>query len=79
LDQLAGPLINPQDGAILRYAVSRRGRSPVRDAAGRVKDAERYVLTGDPPPLELWYDSDGIWSSLRAKAVDGSTIAYLAA
>ncbi len=71
-------MINPQDGSILRYTVSLRGRSTVRDAAGRAKEADHYLLSGEPPHLELWYDSDGIWSSLKAKATDGSAIAYLA-
>ncbi len=76
-EQLAGPMINPQDGSILRYAVSARGRSKVRDAAGRVREADHYVLGGETP-LELWYGADGIWMSLRASATDGSSITYLA-
>ncbi len=76
-EQLAGPMINPQDGSILRYAVSPRGRSKVRDAKDRIREADHYVLSGETP-LELWYDADGIWTSLRAKATDGSTITYLA-
>ena len=77
-EQLAGPMINPQNGSILRYTVSARGRAKVRDAAGRVREADHFALSGEPSPLELWYDSDGIWTSLRARATDGSSITYLA-
>ncbi len=75
-DQLKGPLISPLDGSPLRYDVAPRGRSTVLDAAGVEREADLYALSGDPP-LEVWYDPDRIWTSLRARASDGSTITYL--
>lgn len=76
-EQLAGPMIHPQDGSVLRYVVSPRGREKLRDAQGATREAEHYALSGETP-LELWYDADGIWTSLKARATDGSTILYLA-
>lgn len=76
--QLGRPLINPQDGTLLRFAVHDRGAARVTDAQGRLCAARRWALEGRNA-LDLWYDAAGIWLALQAKAEDGSTITYQAA
>jgi len=73
--QLDAPMINPQDGTLLRFAVTPGATMKVRDSAGGIRMARHYSLAG-ADPLELWYDADDIWTSLRAKVRDGSTIVY---
>jgi hypothetical protein len=73
--QLDGPMINPQDGSLLRFSVEARGPSKLVDAAGVARVARRYALKG-VNPLELWYEDSGAWVGLRAKAFDGSVISY---
>lgn len=75
--QLRAPMISPQDGSELKYAVSMRGESDVLDAAGRKRRAEHFLLA-DEQPLELWYDRDQVWVGLRARVFDGSRIEYRA-
>ena len=74
--QLDGPMINPQDGSLLRFSVKTRGLSKLIDARGAARSARRYALNGESP-LELWYEDPGIWVGLRAKAFDGSVISYV--
>ena len=76
--QLDGPMINPQDGSLLRFSVKALGDSKIADASGRTHMARRYALRGENS-LDLWYDDTSVWKCLRAKAVDGSLIAYSAA
>jgi hypothetical protein len=76
IDQLKAPMINPQDGEILRFNVALKGESKIVDAAGRLRVGRHYALAG-ANPLELWYDSRDEWIALRAKVWDGSTVAYI--
>ena len=74
--QLDGPMINPQDGTLLRFSVKAMGLSKLIDAKGAARIAKRYALNGKNP-LELWYEDPGTWVGLRAKAFDGSVISYV--
>ncbi len=74
--QLDGPMINPQDGSVLRFSVETMGLSKLIDAKGAARIARRYALNGENP-LELWYEDPCVWVGLRAKAVDGSVISYV--
>ncbi len=74
--QLDGPMINPQDGSLLRFSVKPMGLSKLADSKRAPIMARRYALQGKNP-LELWYEDSGLWVGLRAKAVDGSVISYV--
>lgn len=76
--QLGAAMINPQDGSLLRFTVKERGPARVADSAGRHHTADGFTLSG-PADLDLWYGTDGLWRSLRAKAADKSVISYLQA
>jgi len=73
--QLEGPMINPQDGSLLRFKVRAMGPSKLVDAQGTARIARRFELKGQNS-LELWYADPGLWVGLRAKAFDGSVISY---
>ncbi len=74
--QLDAPMINPQTGVLLRYAVTPGPVEPVAFADGTTRAARRYGLAGTDP-LDLWYDETGEWLALRALAKDGSEIRYI--
>jgi hypothetical protein len=71
---LAGRLFNPQTGASMHEKVS-RGPGQILKPDGRSAPATVYALSGDAEIAD-WYDADGVWSALRAKARDGSFIEY---
>lgn len=75
LTALSGPLFNPQTGALLRTAIARQPAQIVQLANGQSVDATRYTFTGDAQ-ISDWYDPKGVWTALRAKVVDGSTVDY---
>ncbi len=72
---LAGPLFNPQTGALVHDQVARAAGSSVKLADGRSVEATRYSLTGQAEITD-WYDARNAWTALRAKAPDGSFIDY---
>lgn len=72
--ELAGPMVNIQDGALLDFTVTPKGVQQVT-ARGRQVAAEHYVLQGKEH-LEIWYDSAGAWVGLTAIGRDGSLITY---
>ncbi len=72
---LEGPVINPQTGQLPRERVVRTPGDTVQLADGRRVAATRYAVTGDAD-LTDWYDGDGVWTALKAKAPDGSLIDY---
>ncbi len=74
--QLQGPMINPQDGELLTFTIAPRGHVEAPGAAGRMRTVHHFHLAGKEP-LDLWYDSDGLWASLKAKVGDGSIITYV--
>jgi hypothetical protein len=73
--EVEAPMINPQNGELLSFAVAPGGNEMVMLASGAVVRAQRFALTG-PSVLDLWYEPDGTWAALRAVARDGSVITY---
>ena len=72
--ELDGPMINPQNGELLEFAVTPPASETIARPAGAIT-AQRFGLTG-PSRLDLWYDDAGVWAALRAVARDGSIITY---
>jgi hypothetical protein len=72
---LDGPVINPQYGQLPHERVTRTTGDTVRLADGRKVSATRYVVTGDADFTD-WYDAEGVWTALTAKAPDGSMFDY---
>ena len=70
---LAGPMLDAQDGRLLRGRVTAAGMDDVTVGGGQVR-ARHYVLTDDAD-LELWYDLDGNWAHMRMRRA-GSLITY---
>lgn len=74
-DALHGPMFNPQTGVLVRESLSRVGGEGVKMADGSPIACTGYRMTGDAEITD-WYDTDGVWSALRGKGPDGSTIEY---
>ncbi|WP_333586743.1 DUF6134 family protein [Phenylobacterium sp.] len=74
-EALNRPLFNPQLGKPLALRVSRAGRETIALDGGEQITAERWSLRGDAE-IDNWYDSAGVWSGLRGKLEDGSTMVY---
>ena len=72
--ELAAPMVNIQDGALLEFKVTPKGLEQLT-VRGRQVAAEHYVLEGKEH-LEIWYDSAGVWVRLTAIGRDGSLITY---
>jgi hypothetical protein len=72
--ELAAPMINIQDGALLVFKVTPKGSEQVT-ARGRQVTADHFALTGKES-LDLWYDAAGNWVHLTAIGRDGSLITY---
>ena len=75
--ELDAPMINPQNGELLRFAVRDAGMSDVRTRDGRTFPARRFALTG-PSSLDLWYDGGQGWLAdhLRPDATAGDLTRY---
>lgn len=69
------PMINTQNGKLMRPTVSPRGVEAIPTATGGAIRAERFELTGDAT-LDTWYDESARWAGVRFKAGDGSEIRY---
>jgi hypothetical protein len=61
-----GPLFNPQDGKALKVTA-------VRKPGGRA--AQLWSLRGDAE-IDDWYDEQSVWTALRGRLKDGSTLEY---
>jgi Domain of unknown function (DUF6134) len=72
---LLGPMIGTQDGALVHPKVTAKPVEPVRLASGKEARGRGYSLTGDLD-LDLWYDADDRWMSMRFTVADGSVITY---
>ena len=58
----AGPLFNPQEGKMLKVRTARA-------------EAGHWTIRGEAE-IDDFYDPDGVWSGLRGKLKDGSTMEY---
>jgi hypothetical protein len=72
---LRGPMIGTQDGGLVHPKVTPKGVQPVKLVSGAERPATCYSLTGDLD-LDLWYDAQNSWMSMRFSVADGSTISY---
>ncbi len=72
--ELNGPMINPENGELMRFTIDDKGGGPIQ-AAGKTIQATHYALTG-PATIDLWYSQQSVWSALRAVATDNSNIDY---
>jgi len=73
--EIGAPWINPQNGKLMRLAVTEAGPAPLPRIDGAKLTAHRFALDGDAR-MELWYGQDRGWTALRAPGRDGSTITY---
>ncbi len=72
---LDGPLINTQNGLLMRPTVRLLGPGQVPTADGGNLRADHVTLRGDAD-LDTWYDSTPAWVGLRFTAKDGSVVEY---
>ncbi len=72
---LEGPLINTQDGQLMRPSVTVVGSGEVPTAEGGKLRADHVTLRGDAD-LDTWYDATPTWVGLRFTAKDGSVVEY---
>ena len=70
--ELAAPMIDPQNGELLRYAIADRGR----EAPPWGGDAATHYALAGLADLDLWYNAAGHWVGLRAVAKDRSVVEY---
>jgi hypothetical protein len=73
--ELEGPLINAQDGRLMRPKIAAVGSDMIPTASGAQIRANHYALTGDVQ-LDMWYDAKSSWAGLGMKVMDGSMIRY---
>jgi len=69
------PLFNPQDGKLLRETVTAAAPGFVLLADGSSLKGQGVVFRGDAS-IEDWYDLDGVWTGLKGRLKDGSTLEY---
>jgi hypothetical protein len=69
------PMIGTQDGILVHPRVTEKPIEPVRLASGAETAARCYSLSGDLD-LDLWYDPESHWMSMRFTVADGSVISY---
>jgi len=72
---LGGPLINTQDGRLMRPHIAALGPDTIPTASGTVLRASHYRMSGDVR-LDTWYDASPNWAGLSFTATDGSTVRY---
>lgn len=75
---LDGPMINTQDGMLMRPGIENLGIQPVALASGETIQANRYRLSGDAR-LDTWYDASARWVGILFVGRDGSEIKYVLA
>ncbi len=74
--ELAGPMINPENGELLKPRITDKGLCSVALASGANIAARQYDWRGGKTDLDLWYDQKGAWAALTAAASDGSQLVY---
>ena len=72
--ELKGPMVNPENGELMNFTVVDKGSDQIM-AGGKTITATHYALTGFAT-IDLWYDSQSVWSALKAVATDNSRIDY---
>jgi hypothetical protein len=73
--ELQGPMINPENGMMLRPKIADLGMGQVALASGAEIPAHRYSWHGTHS-LDLWYDAQNDWAGLKAVVKDGSELIY---
>jgi hypothetical protein len=73
--ELQGPMINPENGMLLRPAISDLGQCSLTMLSGSNEQAHHYTWRGDDN-LDLWYDSKNDWAALTAVTKSGETLTY---
>lgn len=73
--ELQGPMINPENGEMLRPRISDGGSCSVALASGTKTAAHQYVWRGKNA-LDLWYDGQGDWVALKAMTSGGEVLTY---
>lgn len=71
---LRSQVIDTQGGRLLTTRIEPVAEEIV-PAGAVMHPARRFRVTGDLA-LDIWYDSDGVWSGLLFRGEDGSTIRY---
>jgi hypothetical protein len=69
--ELTQPMINPQNGELMRFERHDFGQEQLSPAV-----IARHVGLSGYATLDLWYDQSDRWCALRAIASDGSVIDY---
>jgi hypothetical protein len=73
--ELAGPMINPENGMMIHPKIADLGMDRVALASGAMIPAHRYSWRGEHS-LDLWYDEQNDWAALKAIVKDGSELDY---
>lgn len=73
--ELNGPMVNPENGALLKPAISYLGTSAVSLASGASETAHHYAWRGKDD-LDLWYDAQSDWTALKAVTKSGEVLTY---
>ncbi len=71
----ASPLFDPQDGRLMTETSRDLGAGRVLLANGRGVTAYGVAFSGETA-IEDWYDEAGVWTGLRGRLKDGSTLEY---
>jgi hypothetical protein len=72
---LDGPMINTQDGRLMRPTVQAVGTDAIPTAGGGTIVASHFAMSGDAL-LDTWYDASSNWAGICFKAGDGSVVRY---
>jgi membrane-bound inhibitor of C-type lysozyme len=73
--ELSVPMINPENGTLLRPVIANLGIDNVALASGANVAAQHYTWRG-ADMLDLWYGPDGSWTALTAVTKDGTRLVY---
>jgi len=73
--ELAGPMINPENGLMLHPKISDAGAANVALASGATVAARKYDWRGKDA-LNLWYDKEAEWVALKATTAKGEVLTY---
>jgi len=73
--ELGVPLVNPENGMLLRPIISNVGTDSVPLASGAIVPAQHFAWR-DAETLDLWYGADGSWTALTAVTKTGTRLVY---